>query len=77
VLINVEIAVALKSKAAPVAAPTAKKIKTVLAIAIAAAAKHGLDLLLGCFSLARTAISSQSFGNVSCGRDLGTRSPWR
>jgi len=25
----------------------------------------------------RTAISSQSFGNVSCGRDLGTRSPWR
>jgi hypothetical protein len=37
--------------AALVAAPTAKKIKTVLAIAIAAAANHGLDLLSGCCPL--------------------------
>jgi hypothetical protein len=37
------------SKAAPVAAPTANK--TVLAVALAAAANHGLDLLSGCCSL--------------------------
>src|SRR5215472_13207467 len=36
--------------AAPVAAPTANKIKTVLAVALAAAANHGLDLLSGCCS---------------------------
>jgi hypothetical protein len=34
-----------------VAAPTAKKIKAVRAVAIAAAANHGLDLLSGCCSL--------------------------
>src|SRR6516165_4635999 len=31
--------------------PTANKIKTVLAVALAAAANHGLDLLSGCCSL--------------------------
>src|SRR6516165_5916819 len=31
--------------------PTANKIKTVLAVALAAAANHGLDLLSGCRSL--------------------------
>ena|SRR6516225_12005453 len=40
-----------KIKAAPVAAPTANKIKTVLTVALAAAANHGLDLLSGCCSL--------------------------
>src|SRR5262249_14991073 len=33
------------------AAPTANKIKTVLAVALAAAANHGLDLLSGCCSI--------------------------
>src|SRR5262249_28104207 len=57
------------NKAAPVAAPTANKIKTVLAVALAAAANHGLDLLsdrcsLGSLGLREASIPFRCLSNA-------------
>src|SRR5262249_10806811 len=49
-----------KRKAARVAPPTANKIKPVLAVALAAATNHGLDLLSGCCSLGSVGLREAS-----------------